>query len=232
MQPITEVVLPTRLPRRQSPTDKITVGIIDDHPIFRSGVRETLSAEPDIAVVGEGCSAADALRLAQDERPDVIMLDMSMPGGGLSALQQMTARYPDVKPLVLGGSVDTEQIRSALQNGAWGSLMRGVSGTELIRAVHAVHGGEKYVTSALAAMLFRAVPVTPAKVVPDVFATLTVREEQVLALIADGLSNKEIGRRLELREKTFKHYLTIVMDKLGVRTRVQAALLAHARLAG
>jgi DNA-binding NarL/FixJ family response regulator len=231
MPPITKVVPPTRLPGGKTPTDKITVVIIDNHPIFRSGVREALSAEPDIEVVGEECSAADALRLAEDERPDVMMLDMSMPGGGASAIEQMTARYPDVKLLVLGAVVDNEQILSALQNGASGYLMRGVSGTELIQAVRAVHGGEKYLTSALAAMLFSAVPVTPARVA-DVFATLTVREEQILSLIADGLSNKEIGWRLDLSEKTIKHYLTIVMEKLCVRTRVQAALLAHARLAG
>ena len=127
MQSITDAELQARLSRDQSPTDKITVVIINDHPLFRSGVRQTLSAEPDIKVVGEGCSAADALRLAQDERPDLMMLDMSMLGGGLSALLQMSARYPDVKPLLLGGGAD-EQIRSALQNGAWGYLMRGAAG--------------------------------------------------------------------------------------------------------
>jgi DNA-binding NarL/FixJ family response regulator len=143
----------------------------------------------------------------------------------------MSARYPDVKPLLLGSGVD-EQIRSALQNGAWGYLMMGVSGTELITAVRALYRGEKYVTPLLAAQLFAAIAPAPARVVADVFAALTGREEQVLALIAVGLSNKEIGGRLELSEKTIKHYLTLVMDKLGVRTRVQAALLQRARFAG
>jgi DNA-binding NarL/FixJ family response regulator len=161
-----------------------------------------------------------------------MMLDMSMPGDGVSTLQQLTARYPEVKPLALGGSVDNEQIRSVMQNGAWGYLTKEVSGTELLQTVRLLHRGEKYVTPALAAQLFTAVAPAPARVVANVFATLTGREEQVLALIAVGLSNKEIGVRLDLSEKTIKHYLTIVMEKIGVRTRVQAALLSHARSAG
>jgi DNA-binding NarL/FixJ family response regulator len=158
-----------------------------------------------------------------------MVLDMNMPGGGISAIEQLGVRCPNVKPLMLSGIVDAEQIRSAMQKGAWGYLMKGVSGTELIQTVRLVHRGERYVTPALGARLFAAVPAAPASPLIDAFAALTVRELQVLALIAEGLSNKEIGGRLELSEKTIKHYLTIVLDKLNVRTRVQAALLAYGR---
>ena len=208
---------------------EIRVGVIDDCPLFRAGVTDTLRAEPSIKVVGEGCSAADAVEQAEQHRPDVMVLDMNMPGGGISAIEQLGVRCPNVKPLMLSGIVDAEQIRSAMQKGAWGYLMKGVSGTELIQTVRLVHGGERYVTPALAAKLFAAVPAAPASPLIDAFAALTVREQQVLALVVEGFSNKEIGGRLELSEKTIKHYLTIVLDKLNVRTRVQAALLAYGR---
>jgi two-component system nitrate/nitrite response regulator NarL len=207
----------------------IRVVVVDDHPIFRAGVTHTLCAQPDIDVVGEGCSTTDAVRLAQQSRPDIMMLDMHMPGGGIRAIEALVALCPDVKALMLSGIVDAEQIRSAMQKGAWGYLMKGASGTELIQTVRAVHGGERYVTPALAAQLFAARPAAPANVAADALARLTAREERILALIVEGLSNKEIGGRLELSEKTVKHYLTIILDKLHVRTRVQAALLAYGK---
>jgi len=208
---------------------EIRVAIVDDHPLFRAGVSHALSAEPGLKVVGEGYSVSEALQLAEQSSPDVMMLDMNMPGGGIGAIEQLGRRCPNVKPLMLSGIVDAEQIRSAMQKGAWGYIMKGVSGTELIQAVRVVHAGEKYVTPALAAKLFAAVPAAPAAIAADALAGLTAREEGILALIAEGLSNKEIGGRLELSEKTVKHYLTIILDKLHVRTRVQAAILAHGR---
>jgi DNA-binding NarL/FixJ family response regulator len=110
--------------------------------------------------------------------------------------------------------------------------MMEASETELIKTVRVLHGGQKYVTPTLVVQLFAANAPAPARVLANLFAALTGREEQVLALIADGLSNREIGGRLELSEKTIKHYVTAVMHKLEVRTRVQAALLAQAKFAG
>jgi two-component system nitrate/nitrite response regulator NarL len=208
---------------------EIRVVVIDDHPLFRAGVTHTLRRDSSIEVVGEGCSASDAVEQAQQHRPDVMVLDMNMPGGGITALRGVLACSPQVKPLMLTGIVDDEQVSFAMQQGAWGYVLKGVSGTELIRTLRVIHGGERYVSPALAARLFAAVPAAPAKAAPDVFASLTAREEQVLALIVEGLSNKEIGGRLLLSEKTVKHYLTIVLDKLHVRTRVQAALLAYSK---
>jgi DNA-binding NarL/FixJ family response regulator len=207
---------------------EIRLVVIDDHPLFRAGVTHTFLTEPDLKVVGQGCSASEALDLAERSCPDIILLGMNIPGGGVSAVQQLKSCNPDVKPLILSGIADADQVRSAMQKGAWGYVLKGVSGTELIRAVRVVHGGERYVTPALAARLFAA-PAAPARLASDAFASLTTREEQVLALIVQGLSNKEIGGQLELSEKTVKHYLTLILDKLQVRTRVQAALLAYGR---
>jgi DNA-binding NarL/FixJ family response regulator len=214
----------------QDRSARIRIVVVDDHPLFRAGISHTLSADADLDVVGEGCSAEDALRLARDERPDVMVLDLSMPGGGLRAIELLADPFPNLRLLVLSGVADVEQVRAAMQKGAWGYLLKGVSGAELTQTLHAIHRGERYVTPALAAQLFAApAPPAPAIVTEDIFAGLTSREEQVLALVADGLSNKEIGGRLALSEKTVKHYITIVLDKLNVPTRVQAALLAHAQ---
>jgi two-component system nitrate/nitrite response regulator NarL len=220
--------LPVQLSRGSQMAD-IRVVVIDDHPIFRAGVTHTLTAAPDVTVIGEGCSVSDALQLAGQNCPDVMVLDLNMPGGGIGAIGQLGERFPSVKPLILSGAADAEQVRAAMQEGAWGYVMKGVSATELVHSIRAIHRGERYVTPALAAKLFAALPAEPANLVTNSFPSLTAREEQILALIAEGLSNKEIGGRLELSEKTVKHYLTIVMDKLNVRTRVQAALLAHGR---
>jgi DNA-binding NarL/FixJ family response regulator len=209
---------------------KICVAVIDDHPLFRAGVIHTLRAEQDIQVVGEGCSAGDAVQLAEQNSPDIMMLDMNMPGGGIAAVQGVLSRVPHVKPVMLSAAINNDQVSAVMQGGAWGYVMKGVSGTELIQSLRVIHGGERYVAPAVAARLFAAVPASSAKAAPDRLACLTKREEQILALIVEGLSNKEIGGRLELSEKTIKHYLTIVLDKLNVRTRVQAALLAYGRL--
>src|SRR4051794_33000087 len=192
---------------------EIRVVVIDDHPLFRAGVTHTLRADPGITVVGEGGSATDAAEQAEQHRPDIMVLDMNMPGGGIAAIREVLARCPQVKPLMLTGIVDNLQVSSAMQGGAWGYVMKGVSGTELIQSLRTIHGGERYIAPALAASLFAA-SAAPVKPAHDRFAALTAREEQVLALIVEGLSNKEIGGRLELSEKTVKHYLTIVLDKL------------------
>jgi two-component system, NarL family, nitrate/nitrite response regulator NarL len=208
---------------------KIRLVVIDDHPLFRAGVIRTLESESDIAVVGEGSSAADALRLAKEASPSVILLDMSMAGGGLAAIRALLTECPEIKPLVLSGTADSAQVSLAMQSGAWGYVLKGVSGSELARSVQVIHRGERYVTPSLAACLFAKVSEAPAKRAPDPLSGLTSREEDILKLIVEGLSNKEIGGRLELSEKTVKHYLTIILDKLNVRNRVQAALIAYGR---
>src|SRR3954469_11943238 len=104
---------------------EIRVAVIDDHPIFRAGVTCTLCAQPDINVIAEGCSSSDAVRLAQQSRPDIMILDLHIPGGGINAIEALVGLCPDVKPLMLSGSVVAEQIRTAMQKGAWGYLYEG-----------------------------------------------------------------------------------------------------------
>lgn len=210
--------------------EKIRLVIIDDHPIFREGVVSILGSEPDLDVVGQGLTAEDALRLTRDLLPDVILLDVNMPGGGLNAAETIANSFPVVKIIMLTGSADEDDVLAALKAGAHAYVLKGVAARELNTILHTVYAGEGYVTPSLAASLLSEMksPVKekqPTKV--DSFDELTDRERQILELIADGTSNKEIGQKLFLTEKTIKHYVTNILQKLHVSNRVQAALLAQ-----
>lgn len=212
-------------------TDKIRVVLVDDHPMLRSGVADTLNSDPNIEVIGEGANADDAVRLAQDLLPDVILLDISMPGSGINAVKAISAACPVIKIAMLTVSEHDDDVLHSLQNGALGYILKGVSGPELIGIVKNLQDGSPYVSPGLVARLLSEVKGgTQAKSTPmDKFSALTAREEQILDLIAKGLSNKEIGGELGIAEKTVKHYVTNILQKLHVRNRVEAALLSRER---
>jgi two-component system nitrate/nitrite response regulator NarL len=209
--------------------DKIRLVVIDDHPIFREGVVSILGSEPDLEIVGEGFTSDDALRLTRDLLPDVILLDVNMPGGGLNAAETIATSFPVVKIIMLTGSADEDDVLAALKAGAHAYVLKGVAARELNRILHTVYAGEGYVTPSLAANLLTEMK-SAAQEKPssgDAFDELTERERQILELIADGISNKEIGQKLFLTEKTIKHYVTNILQKLHVSNRVQAALMAQ-----
>jgi DNA-binding NarL/FixJ family response regulator len=207
--------------------DKIRLVIVDDHSIFREGLLSVLSTEPDIEIVGEGASAEDALRLARELLPDIIFLDISMPGGGLNAAQSIVENYPVVKIIILTGSEGEAHVMTALKTGARAYVLKGVAARELVNILHTVQSGEVYVTPTLAANLLSEMTAEPRNEAPEsTFEKLTEREHEILALIAAGASNKEIGLQLHLTEKTVKHYVTNILQKLQVHNRVQAAILA------
>lgn len=209
--------------------DKIRLVIVDDHPIFREGVASILGSEPDIEIVGQGVTSEDALRLTRDCLPDIILLDINMPGGGLTAAEAISASYPVVKIIVLTGSDDKDVVVAALKAGAHAYVLKGVAARELNSILHTVYAGEGYVSPSLAAHLLSEIstPHKSARADKDGFDELTERERQILELIAVGTSNREIGQKLFLTEKTIKHYVTNILQKLHVRNRVQAALLAQ-----
>jgi DNA-binding NarL/FixJ family response regulator len=207
--------------------DKIRLVIVDDHSIFREGLLSVLSTEPDIEIVGEGASAADAVRLARELLPDIIFLDISMPGGGLNAAQAIVENYPVVKIIILTGSEGEAHVMTALKTGARAYVLKGVAARELVNILHTVQSGEVYVTPTLAANLLSEMTAGARNEAPEsTFEKLTEREHEILALIAAGISNKEIGLQLHLTEKTVKHYVTNIMQKLQVHNRVQAAIMA------
>jgi two-component system, NarL family, nitrate/nitrite response regulator NarL len=204
-------------------SDSIRIVVADDHPLFREGVVNSLSANPDMVVVAQGETADEAVRLVRDELPDLVLLDITMPGGGIEAARKIAASSPVTRIVMLTVSEDEDDLLEAMKAGASGYVLKGVSARELASVLRSVSAGEVYVAPSLAFGLLREM----SKPRPsDPLAELSARERQVLELVASGLSNQEIGLKLGLAEKTIKHYMTNILTKLQVRSRVEAALVA------
>lgn len=205
-------------------TDRLRVAIIDDHPLFREGVVHTLRSARILDVVGEGGTAEDAIRIAKEELPDILLLDLSMPGGGIEAARSIRQLCPIVKMIMLTVSENEDDVAQSLEAGAKGYVLKGTSGPELLKTMLAISRGESYVSPGLAArLLTHATRQEPARL--PAFPELTEREAQILAQVSRGLTNKEIARALSISEKTVKHHMTNVMQKLQVRNRVEAAMI-------
>jgi DNA-binding NarL/FixJ family response regulator len=204
-------------------TDPIRVIVADDHPMFRAGVVGTLSAGEGIVVVGEAADAPTALALARQHLPDVILLDITMPGGGLRAARDISAECPATRVVMLTASEDEDDLLDAMKAGASGYVLKGAGATELIEVVRSVSAGEVYVAPSLAWGLLREM----SKPRSGPLDELTAREREVLEGVAAGRSNQEIAHDLGLSEKTIKHYMTNILGKLQVRSRVEAALIAY-----
>ncbi|UIJ70611.1 response regulator transcription factor [Aurantimonas sp. HBX-1] len=208
----------------------IRIIVVDDHPLFREGVSLTLASIPGLSVVGKGGSTADAIALVDELRPDVVMLDLSMPGGGLNALSAILDRWSEAKIIVLTASESDDDVLAALPAGARGYVLKGVGASTLVEVIKGVAAGESYVSPALAARILVEIQSgrngpAGARESEDALSTLTHREEQVLRMVAAGNSNKEVARLLALQEKTVKHHMTRILHKLHVRNRTEAAML-------
>jgi DNA-binding NarL/FixJ family response regulator len=210
--------------------DRLRLVIADDHALFREGLIAILEAQTDMEVVGQGGTAEDAVRLARELLPELILLDIDMPGGGLEAARTIADDCPVTKICILTSSEADDHLVSALKIGARAFILKGVAARELVRILRAVAEGETYVPPALAASLLLEMQAAGAPVkagAPGPASELTAREREILEGLAAGLSNKEIGQKLFLSEKTVKHHVTNIFQKLQVRNRVEAALLAQ-----
>ena len=208
-------------------SNKIRILLADDHPLFREGVAHSLSVDPDFEVVAQAGSGEEAVELAQELHPDIVLLDVSMTGmGGIAAAGKISATSPVVRIMMLTVSENRENLMAALKAGAHGYVLKGVSAAELRSITRRVAGGEAYVTPALAADMLTEFS-NPHPI--DSFSELTARETTILELLSQGLTNREIGERLYLAEKTVKHYMTSILQKLHVRSRTEAALIAMQR---
>ncbi|MEZ4594617.1 MAG: response regulator transcription factor [Chloroflexota bacterium] len=207
-------------------SDPIRILIADDHPLFREGVAQSLAGVPEFTVVGQAGSGEEAFALVGDLLPDVLLLDVTMPGdGGIVTAGKVATAWPVVRIMMLTVSEDQDTLMAALKAGARGYVLKGVTARDLANAVRVVAGGDIYISPALAGgILFE---LTANKQEADPLTSLTDRERDILGLVAEGLTNREIGERLHLAEKTIKHYMTNVLQKLQVRSRVEAALLAQ-----
>ncbi|MDX8480732.1 response regulator transcription factor [Mesorhizobium sp. VK24D] len=207
-------------------TAPIRIAIVDDHPLFREGVARSLGEIGGFELVGEGASAEDAERLVRASAPDILMLDISMPGGGLNALASILSAAPEQKIVMLTVSETNADVAQALKAGARGYVLKGVGSKSLAEILRDVANGQSYVSPTLSARLLSDL-LQPTGRKPDPLSQLTGREAEILRLVAEGLSNKEVAARLSLQEKTVKHHMTRVLAKLNVRNRTEAALLMH-----
>jgi RNA polymerase sigma factor (sigma-70 family) len=213
-------------------SDKIHVVIADDHTLFREGLAGIIAGAEDFQVVGQAGTREEAVQLARDLLPDIILVDIDMPGGGLEAARVVAEECPVTRIVILTSSEEDDHLIQALKIGARAYILKGVAARELIRILRAVSAGESYVPPMLAASLLLEMREASAqqKQAPSPLEELTPREREILESLAAGLSNKEIGEKLFLSEKTVKHYMTNILQKLQVRNRVEAALLAQKEL--
>jgi two-component system, NarL family, nitrate/nitrite response regulator NarL len=205
-------------------SDPVSLLVVDDHPLFRQGVVYSLGAEPGLSVVGEAASGQEALKLARELLPDVVLLDISMPGwDGLVTAGKIATACPASAIVMLTVSEDKDKLLAAFKAGARAYVLKGISAQELANVVHSAARGDVYVSPSLAAEML--VTLTSHHTV-DPLQELTEREREILRLIGTGMTNREIGAQIFLSEKTIKHYVTNILQKLQVRSRVEAALLA------
>jgi DNA-binding NarL/FixJ family response regulator len=197
----------------------IRIGIVDDHPMLREGVANTLRKRTDLQVVEQGSTANEAQDIALRLRPDVMLMDVNMPGDVFAAVRYISTQLSGVKVLMLTVSESEDDAYSALEAGARGYVLKGISGPDLVLAIRSISRGETYITPDFAQKLLSNFKKHEAEVRK---INLTHREEQIIREVSMGLTNKEVASKLLISEKTVKYYMTCVMQKLHVRNRVEA----------
>ena len=203
----------------------ITVFLLDDHEIVRRGVRDLLETDPGIVVVGEAATAASALARIPALRPDVAILDVRLPdGNGVTVCRDIRSRMPEVACLMLTSFSDEEALLDAVMAGAAGYMLKQIRGLELVKAVRTLAAGQSMLDPMAAGQLMARLRGDHQK--PDPLAGLTEQERRILELIGEGLTNRQIGERLFLAEKTVKNYVSALYAKLGMERRAQAAALS------
>lgn len=207
---------------------RIRVAVIDHHPLFRTGIVQALRRLGKFTVVGEGKLSSELPGILMEKKPEVVLLDIGGPGNAVSDLATITRDYPSVKVVVLTALDDEEHVFQAIDAGARGYLLKGVSSAELVRTIEAVHGGAHYLGPDLAWRLLvehKTHPSKPSRE-PAQRPNLTVRELQLLSHTAQGLTNQEIARKLGISFRTVKYYKTQLFRKLRARNRIEAMMVA------
>jgi NarL family two-component system response regulator LiaR len=202
----------------------IRILIADDHALVREGLRGLISTEPGMILAGEASDGIEAVKKAQEIKPDVILMDLSMPHmDGLAAIREIKKADPEARILVLTSYAEDTKIFPALKAGAHGYLLKDSSPQDLLRAIRAVHCGESSLDPKVARQVINRIVETPESQLENL---LTEREKEVLRLVAEGLSNKEIADQLVMTERTVRSHVGSIFDKLHVANRTQAALFA------
>jgi two-component system response regulator DevR len=206
-----------------------TVFLVDDHEIVRRGILELIEAEPDLTVIGEAATARQALGRIGATLPDVAVLDVKLPDrSGIDVCREVRAAYPSVRCLILTAFDDDKANYAAVLAGASGYVLKDIRGQNLIESIRRVAKGHSLIDPSMTRRIVAQINETQSA---SPHSDLTMRERQVLELIADGLTNRQIGERLQLAEKTVKNYVSTLLTKLGMERRTQAAVYG-ARLHG
>jgi two-component system response regulator DevR len=205
--------------------DPIRVFLLDDHEIVRRGVRDLLDTEPGITVIGEAGTATAALARIPALKPDVAVLDIRLPDGdGVTVCRDLRSKMPQLACLMLTSFSDDEALVDAIMAGAAGYVLKQIRGTDLVGAIRTIASGQSLLDPQAAATVMRRI--RDQSTATDPLATLTDQERRILALIGEGLTNRQIGDRLFLAEKTVKNYVSALFAKLGMQRRAQAAAYA------
>ncbi|MFD8754439.1 response regulator [Kitasatospora sp. NPDC059577] len=212
---------------RAGTNGSVRVFLLDDHEVVRRGVHDLLDAEPDLRVIGEAATVEQALTRIPALRPDVAVLDMRLPDGdGVTVCRELRSRMPELACLILTSFDDEEALLDAIMAGAAGYVLKQISGTDLVSAVRTVASGQSMLDPGAATRLMARLRGDAVTEQRSDLPQLTEREREVLALVGEGLTNRQIGQRLYLAEKTVKNHISRLLAKLGVERRVQAALIA------
>lgn len=208
--------------------DAVRVLIADDHPLFREGMRGRLARVADIVVVGEAATGDEAVEMARRLEPDVILMDIKMPGlNGIEATREILQAIPRVGVLVLTMFEDDDSVFAAMRAGAKGYLLKGSGGDEVVHAIRAVASGEVVFGPGVAERIMGFFYAPKPRVMRRVFPELTEREEEILSLVAQGKNNQEIARQLFVSHKTVRNHVSNILLKLQVADRVQAVIRAR-----
>jgi DNA-binding NarL/FixJ family response regulator len=206
----------------------IRVCVVDKHPLFRDGVILALSSQSHVEIVGHGSSMGDAIRLVQELTPDVVVIDTATLGRSVDPIETILQQHPNISILFLAETAEEEHVYAALKRGVRGYILKSANRAELLQAVLVLGQGQSFISPSLAAKLLMRSSTghyVEVKASSPNLPHLTPRERQILSILVQGRSNKEIGNSLDLSEKTIKHHLTNILQKLRVRNRVEAALM-------
>jgi two-component system, NarL family, response regulator DevR len=201
--------------------------LVDDHEVVRLGLKSLLERHPQFDIIGEASSAREALELVANHHPDVVVMDIRLPGtSGIEACEEITTRFPETRVLMLTSYAEDEMLFSAIRAGASGYVLKQIGGEELVRALEAVARGEALLDPAVTQRVFQEVRRAVKEEEASAFAHLSQQEKHVLLLVSEGKTNREIAKALFLGEGTVRNYVSSILSKLGVSNRAEAAAYA------
>jgi two-component system response regulator DevR len=206
---------------------KQRVLLVDDHEVVRLGLKSLLEHHPQFEIVGEAASAREALEQVANNHPDVVVMDIRLPGtSGIEACEEITSRFPETRVLMLTSYAEDEMLFSAIRAGASGYVLKQIGGDELVRALEAVARGEALLDPAVTQRVFQEVRRAVKEEEASAFVHLSQQEKHVLLLVSEGKTNREIAKALFLGEGTVRNYVSSILSKLGVSNRAEAAAYA------